>query len=271
MEDISVTETEGIAPASKKKVWISEALLTRDALLIAGTILLSAIIISASLATPMSKTSDPAAAAVVPGADDQGTAAAPEATNVTVSLDDDPVLGDKTKAKVAIIEFSDYECPFCQRFHKDTYDQLVKDYVNTGKAILSFRDFPLSFHDPKATEEAATASCVRKEKGDAAYFAFGKALYDNTQSNGQGLPAGKLESLLREAGVDPVKIAACAQTQEVQEEIKKDIADGTTAGVTGTPSFIIGTVDKNGQVTGERVVGALPYAQFKATLDKYVK
>jgi protein-disulfide isomerase len=198
--------------------------------------------------------------------------AAPDATNVSASLDDDPILGDKTKAKVAIVEFSDYECPFCKRFHEEgTYDQIVKEYINTGKAILAFRDFPLSFHEPKATEEAATAACVRKEKGDAAYFAFGKALYANTQANGQGLPAGKLESLLRDAGVDPKKIADCAKSQDVLDEIQKDISDGEQAGVNGTPSFVIGTVDQDGTVTGERVVGALPYDQFKAVLDKYVK
>lgn len=105
----------------------------------------------------------------------------------TVSLDDDPVMGDRRKAKVAIVEFSDFECPFCQKFHKDSYDTLIKDYVDTGKAVISFRDYPLPFHEPKASIAAETAQCVKEAKGDAAYFQFSKLYFEGTQANGKGL------------------------------------------------------------------------------------
>ncbi|MDP2837882.1 MAG: DsbA family protein [Candidatus Moranbacteria bacterium] len=239
----------------------------REALLVAGSILLSSLIITGALLTQSSPK-------VVPtkGGDAQAVAPAePTDTNATVSIDDDPILGDKKKAKVAIVEFSDYECPFCKRFHAETFDTLVKEYVNNGKAIVVARDFPLSFHDPVATMEAATAECVRKEKGDSAYFAFGKAVYANTVANGKGLPAGKLDELIRATGANVTTVTACAGTDAIKEEIAKDIADGSKVGINGTPSFVIGIIDEKGQVTGERVVGALPIDGFRTAIEKYLK
>lgn len=104
-----------------------------------------------------------------------------------IGIDDDPILGDKDKAKVAIVEFSDFECPFCQRFHNDTFNELVENYVDNGKAIYVYRDFPLSFHEPKASEAASAANCVQKVAGDEKYFEFSKLYYERTKSNGDGL------------------------------------------------------------------------------------
>lgn len=245
----------------------------KDALLIAGAVLLAGLIIAGSVVSVAQKvsftaTAEPAAkdaAAVAP------TVAPTAGTTAVVSLDDDPILGDKSKAKVAIVEFSDYECPFCKQFHSTTFDALVKNYADTGKAIISFRDFPLSFHDPIATLEAATAECVRKEKGDKAYFAFGKLMYQNTQANGKGLIAGKLDELIGQAGANAKTVAICAATDAAKQEIAKDIADGGKAGVTGTPSFVIGTLGSDGIVTGEVIVGARPLENFKAVIDKYLE
>lgn len=243
----------------------------KDALMISGAILLGSLIVAVSIfASGSGAVGVPAAvkesgdtAADIPGE--------PTDTNAVTSLDDDAVLGDKAKAKVAIVEFSDYECPFCKRFHDETFDTLVKEYIDTGKAVISFRDFPLSFHDPMATKEAAVAECVRKAKGDKAYFTFGKAVYAGTQANGKGMGEGKLDELIRRSGADPKSVNACAETDAVKQEIAKDLADGGKAGVTGTPSFVIGTLDKDGNVTGERVVGAMPIDSFKTTVEKYLK
>lgn len=253
--------------APERTPWLSDSPLTRDALVIAGAILFSGIVISASLSTP-GRALPPTN---VPGAPEEEMAAAPEDTSAVTTLDDDPYLGDRTKAKVAIVEFSDYECPFCKKFHSDTFDKIVSDYVDSGKAVVAFRDFPLSFHDPKATEYAALASCIGKAKGNEAYFAFGGKLFAETQSNGQGLPAGRVETLIREAGLDPAAITACSKTEEVQQEIEADIAAGQDAGVSGTPSFVIGTLAADGTVTGERMVGALPYPQIQTIIDGYLE
>jgi protein-disulfide isomerase len=80
-----------------------------------------------------------------------GTATTNTDGTVTVSLDDDAILGDKSTATVAIVEFSDFECPFCQSFWKDTLPQIEETYVKSGQVILVYRDLPLSFHEPGAT------------------------------------------------------------------------------------------------------------------------
>lgn len=108
-------------------------------------------------------------------------------SSVTIGIDDDPLLGDKNKAKVAIVEFSDFECPFCQRFHNETFDDIIKEFVDTGKAIYVYRDYPLSFHEPKASEAASAANCIQKVAGDEKYFEFAKLYYERTKSNGEGL------------------------------------------------------------------------------------
>ena len=95
-------------------------------------------------------------------------AAAPQPQQPTkgvASIDDDPVLGDKN-APVTIVEFSDYECPFCKRHFDQTLPELIKNYIDTGKVKLVYRDFPLSFHDPMATKEAVAANCAREQGGD---------------------------------------------------------------------------------------------------------
>lgn len=240
---------------------------------IAGAVLLGSLIVAASLLVSLK----PKAAGDTVGTPtpSQPTAAgqptAQPTTEGSASLDDDAVLGDRKKAKVAIIEFSDYECPFCKRFHDETYNQIVKDFVDTGKAVVSFRDFPLAFHEPKATEAAKYAQCVKEGKGDAAFFVFNKAYFASTISNGKGLPEGKMDEILKQIGANPATVTACAISDKYKDEIAKDTSDGQASGVSGTPSFIVGKLDSKGNVTGELLVGAQPYPQFKATIEKYLK
>ena len=245
----------------------------KGAWIVAGAVLLSGLMVTAGILVSMkpgvtggapTPTGAPSAAA-----NPTGEKAGP--TMAKVSLDDDPVMGDRKKAKVAIIEFSDFECPFCQKFHKDSYDTLVKDYVDTGKAVISFRDYPLPFHEPKASNAANLAQCVKEAKGDVAYFKFNKLYFENTVSNGKGVADDKMTEILQQSGVNPTAVKDCATKEKFKDEIAKDMSDGQAAGVSGTPSFIIGKLSADGMVDGEVVVGALPLAQFKATVDKYLK
>lgn len=199
----------------------------------------------------------------------------PTAGTVQVSIDDDPYLGDKKKAKLAIVEFSDYECPFCQRHYNDTHKELVKNYVDTGKAILVFRDFPLSFHEPRASQEALAAQCVFDLGGNEKYFEYHDLIFENSISNGEGFSSDdaqqikQMEEYAKQVGVDTKKWRECYDSNKFGEEIKKDLADGSAAGVTGTPGFIIGKLDKDGNVTGGTLLaGAYPFADFKTILDK---
>ncbi|WKZ30843.1 MAG: thioredoxin domain-containing protein [Candidatus Dojkabacteria bacterium] len=94
------------------------------------------------------------------------------------SLDDDAYKGNKDDAQYAIVEFSDFECPFCQRHYQQTYSSIIDGYVDNGKAVYAFRDFPLSFH-PKAVPAAVAANCVMDQKGAEGYFQMHDKIFGN--------------------------------------------------------------------------------------------
>ncbi len=198
--------------------------------------------------------------------------AAPAAPSgpVKVSIDDDPVLGDKN-APVTVIEFSDYECPFCKRHFDQTYSTLKKDYIDTGKVKLVFRDYPLSFHDPMATTEAIAANCAREQGGDSAYFKFHDAIFTKTTSNGNGLTKDNLYTIAVDLGLNSANLKTCVESEKNKEEVTKDIADGSTAGVSGTPSFFIGKSDSSGTIEATILVGAQPYSAFQSAIDPLLK
>jgi protein-disulfide isomerase len=187
-------------------------------------------------------------------------------TSGITSVDDDPVLGDKN-APVTIVEFSDYECPFCKRHFDQTFPQLVKTYVDTGKVKIVYRDFPLSFHDPMATKEAVAANCAREQGGDKKYFEFHDEIFKRTISNGNGLNDEKIQTIAKDLGLNTGKFTSCLSNQSQADEVKKDIADGTAAGASGTPTFVIGKTTSNGEIDGELLVGAQPFAAFQAVID----
>ena len=189
---------------------------------------------------------------------------------VKTSVDDDPILGDKN-APITLIEFSDYECPFCKRHFDQTLPQLIKDYIDTGKVKLVFRDFPLSFHDPMATTEAIAASCAREQGGDTAYFKFHDEMFKQTTSNGNGLSKDKIYTIATDLGLNTENLKSCVEAEKYKDEVTKDIADGSAAGVSGTPGFLIGKSSPDGKITGTPLVGAQPYSAFKTIIDQQLK
>lgn len=171
--------------------------------------------------------------------------------------DDDPVLGD-ANAPVTMIEFSDYECPFCKRHFTQTLPQLKEKYIDTGKLKLVYRDFPLGFHDPLATQQAMAAECVRDQTDDETYFVYHDLVFQTTNSNGRGMEKSQLYDLAEQVGADRATFTECLDTEKYKDEVAKDIADGMQAGVNGTPGFLI-----NGQL----VSGAQPFAVFEQIIE----
>lgn len=212
-----------------------------------------------------------------PVAAQQGAAPAAQApqppqqpTSARISLDDDPVLGNKN-AKVTLIEFSDYECPFCKRHFDQVYPSLKKDYIDTGKIKMVFRDYPLPFHDPMATFEANAANCAKEQGGDSAYFKFHDAIFAKTKSNGNGLTKDEVYQFASDLGLNQANLKNCADSLKYAEEVKKDSADGSVAGVSGTPAFFVGKSDPSGNITGQLIVGAQPYTAFQVVIDPLLK
>jgi len=191
-------------------------------------------------------------------------------TTGKASVDDDPVLGDKN-APITMIEFSDYECPFCKRYFDQTFPQFKTKYIDTGKVKLVFRDLPLSFHDPMATKEAVAANCARKQGDDATYFKYHDEIFKRTTSNGNGLDDEKIKTIASDIGLNLSQFDTCLQDKAMADEVKKDLADAGEAGASGTPTFIIGKSTQDGTVEGSLVVGAQPFSAFEAVIEPLLK
>ena len=191
-----------------------------------------------------------------------------------VSFDDDPYKGDKNKAKVAVVEFSDYECPFCKRHFTDVYPEIVKKYVDTGKIVYYFRDLPLSFHEPAATLDALSAQCVFAQGGNDAYFKFHDAIFGATESNGTNMTTAILKNLAKkQSGIDASKFNTCLDGKTFADEVKKDASDAGSINIQGTPGFVIGKISDDGKsiVDGTFLGGAYPLENFVTTIDSYLK
>ena len=173
----------------------------------------------------------------------------PEPSKVQVSVDDDAVLGNKD-AKVTIVEFSDYECPYCGRHFSETYPQIKKDYIDTGKVKIVFRDFPLSFH-PNAQKAAEAAECAGEQ---GKYYGMHDKLYQNQKA----LDVASLKTYAQQIGLNIAKFNSCLDSGQMAGEISKDMADGQSYGVQGTPGFF---------VNGKFISGAQPYGVFKQAID----
>ena len=186
---------------------------------------------------------------------------------VKVSMDNDAVLGDKN-APVTMIEFSDYECPFCKRHFMEVYPEIKKNYIDTGKVKLVFRDYiAVPSHNPLATSQAMAAECAREQGGDAMYFKYHDELFKRTTSNGNGLTLTQLLTIANDLGINAATLQICLDANKFKDEVAKDGGDAVKAGVSGTPSFFVGKSSADGMIDGTIIVGAQPYEAFKAALD----
>ncbi len=164
-------------------------------------------------------------------------------------MDDDAVKGD-INAPVTIVEFSDYECPFCGKYVEETMPRIIENYVDTGKVKYVFRDFPLSFHaDAQKAGEAAECAGEQDMYWD---------MHDMLFANQDALDVDSLKSYAEELGLDTESFNSCLDNGDMAEEVEADMADGAKYGVQGTPAFFI---------NGEMVSGAMPYAVFEDAIE----
>jgi protein-disulfide isomerase len=180
------------------------------------------------------------------------------------SADDDYYFGKKD-APVTVVEFSDYQCPFCRRFWKDTFDDLKKDYIDTGKVKFVYRDFPLSMH-PMAMPFAMAVECAHEQGNDQA-LAMHLAIFEDQEKGGQITPAVVPDWAKAVSGLDFNKWKTCFDANKYKDEIAKDQKDGSAAGISGTPSFWI--LGPNNQT--KLIKGAQPLAAFQQIIDGMTK
>ncbi|HEX9667137.1 MAG TPA: DsbA family protein [Thermodesulfobacteriota bacterium] len=180
--------------------------------------------------------------------------------NVTVSIDDDPVKGDP-KAPVTVIEFSDYQCPFCKRFYDQVLPSLENEYISKGKVRLVFRDYPLDFHK-NALPAAIAANCAGEQ---GKYWEVHNFLFENPNK----LDTASILSSTEELNLNRETLEKCVNDKTKEAEINKDFQEGQLYGVRGTPSFFVGKTDDNkNEMTGVYIRGAQPFQVFKAEIDK---
>lgn len=183
-----------------------------------------------------------------PSADQLAQAGAPSA--------DDHVRGD-INAKVVLVEYSDFECPFCARFHP-TLKQVVDEFDDVAWV---YRHYPLAFH-PNAQPAAEASECVASLGGSEAFWQYNDLLFENTQT----LNMDTYKRLAGEVGVSADAVETCLSSGEFKEKVSNQFSVGQGAGISGTPGTIV-FVDGEAQ---ELIPGALPYEQVKATVEKYL-
>ncbi|MCK6502200.1 DsbA family protein [Myxococcota bacterium] len=171
----------------------------------------------------------------------------PDMPRIEVSVDDDPMRGSAA-APVTIVQFAEYQCPYCGKAN-ETIEQVLKDY--DGKVRMVYRDFPLSFH-PRAVPAAIAANCAGEQ---GKYWEIHKAMMGNQRA----LEESDLLSYAQQVGVDVDKWQACRKDPKQEAEVMADFQAGQAVGVSGTPAFFI---------NGIMLSGALPYEMFAQIIDK---
>ncbi len=175
----------------------------------------------------------------------------------------DHILGS-VDAPITLVEYSDFECPFCKRFHP-TVDKLIAN--NSDKVRWVYRHFPLGFHNPGAQKQAEASECAAKIGGNEAFWKYSDLIYQRTKSNGKGFPIANLEPLAKEIGLDADKFKACYDSGEMTARVNQDVSDGKKLGIAGTPAAFI--TNANGDI--KVVSGALPLDKLQAMVDELIK
>lgn len=185
---------------------------------------------------------------------------------VKVNITDNPILGDKS-AKLTLVEFSDYECPFCKKSFTELLPDLKKNYIDTGKLRLVYKNLPLSFH-PNAAKEAEAALCAKDQGGDSAYFKYHDQIFTKTTSGGTGIALDQLPVLAKTVGLDVNAFQKCLDNGKFKSQVDKDLAEAQKAGASGTPTWILGKTTSTDTIEGTIIVGAQPFSAFKSAIDQ---
>jgi protein-disulfide isomerase len=165
-------------------------------------------------------------------------------------------MGDPN-APVTVIEFSDFQCPFCRRFYTATIQDLKTNYIDTGKVYFVYKHFPLSFH-PAAQKSAEAVECANEQ---GKWIEMHDKIYDEQEKQGQGTiqyTTVDIKTWARSIVIDSTEFNTCLDSGKYAEKVSDDMAEGQSVGVSGTPASF---------VNGILVSGAQPYDSFKTLVD----
>ena len=176
---------------------------------------------------------------------------------VDVPVGDAPGWGDPN-APVVLVEYSDFQCPFCLRHFTDTKPQL-QSYIDAGQVYYVFKDFPLPSIHPQAQKAHESARCARELGGDEGFWTMHDLLFTNQQQwAGNSDPVALFKTLATEAGLPQAEFAECVDSGRQAAAVAADLAEGQQLGIRGTPAFFI---------NGQPLIGAQPFAVFQRMID----
>jgi protein-disulfide isomerase len=195
----------------------------------------------------------------------QGRAAAPQEEQPTRAKISDlsgvSMLGKKD-APITIVEYTDYQCPYCQRFHVTSFPEIKRNYIDTGKVRFFSKDLPLDFH-PNAMRAAQAARCAAEQNK---FWELRDVMGQNPDKLDMEHIAGFADALK----MDSKALRACVDSGKYKDQVQSDVLEGMKVGANGTPTFVVGKTQGNG-VEGELVLGALPYQVFDEKLKALLK
>ncbi|MBV1788068.1 DsbA family protein [Marinobacterium sp. D7] len=167
----------------------------------------------------------------------------------------------KPDAPFTLIEYSDYECPYCKRFHF-TAKEFVEKHPDVNWV---YRHFPLNFHNPGAQKEAEAAECAGALGGNDAFWRYSDLIFERTRSNGKGFPIANLGPLAEEIGLDRQAFDACMNEERFKDKVLAQTQNGMASGVTGTPgNFLL----HNASGEAVPIGGAQPLIRLEGMLQK---
>ncbi len=180
---------------------------------------------------------------------EQGPEPTPEFRRYDVPIDDSPVLGSEN-AEITLIEFSDYECPFCRRWHEEVFDRIREDYPDQVQFV--FRDFPLTSLHPNAVPAAEAANCANEQE---AFWEFNEKLFKGKA----GFSKDVYKQYAQELELDADAFEQCIEEGRYNEKVMADYQYAASLGVQSTPTFFL---------NGIPLVGAQPYEVFKEVIEQ---
>lgn len=166
----------------------------------------------------------------------------------------------RADAPLTLIEFSDFQCPFCARHTRETFEQIQKTYVDTGKVRYVFRHFPIESLHKRAFAGAYAAECAARQ---GKFWEIHTRLFANQQQ----MEDADLLAHAKAIGVDLAAFQQCVTAADVKAKVMTDLDEGARAGVSGTPMFFIGTMEGGKVRALKRLNGAVPFAAFQQTID----
>ncbi|SCG70321.1 DsbA family protein [Micromonospora halophytica] len=223
---------------------------------LAPVVVIAIVAVLAILGRPADKPADP-----VGGTGTAGSGGGQEANpfaGLARRTPNDPLALGKPDAPVVIVEYADFQCPFCGRYARETEPRLIREYVDQGLVRIEWRDLPYLGAQSRDTAAAARAAA---EQGK--FWQFHDAVYAKERRvNGGSLNDAALRDIAERLGLDLARFDAVRASAVTRDAIDRDVQEATSMGITGTPAFIVGDTP---------VIGAQPYEAFKQAIDKQLE